>query len=337
MPEDFKKLNEKRTGKYHKPAEEESFLEGLNNTLEKKEKEEYQNTGINHPLIFVIGLPRSGTTLLTQALAHGLDVSYINNIAARFWAAPLHGLKLSDSLLDGKDSPRFQSNYATTHKLNDIHEFGYFWRKWLKKDSFEHMINAQDYESEIDWNGLKKVLGNLTSFRNKAFIFKNIFGAFHISKLNQVLGKTLWIYIERDILDVAVSNLSARKKFYDDPNTWWSTVPPEYPKLKNLDTFPQIAGQLHYLKRFYRSEMNNLIAEGKGLHITYDELCKNPSSFLKVVQDRVEDLYDYKISLNHELPASFSPNKHDDDKDLKKEFEKYLTEFHKNDPIPELS
>ncbi|WP_421773547.1 sulfotransferase [Gracilimonas sp.] len=337
MPEDFKKLNEQRTGKYHKPAKEESFLEGLNNTLEKKETEEYINTDINHPLIFVIGLPRSGTTLLTQTLAHGLDVSYINNIAARFWAAPLHGLKLSDSLLDGKDSPYFRSDYATTHKLNDIHEFGYFWRKWLKKDSFEHIIHAEDYEPEIDWNGLKKVLGNLTSYRDKAFIFKNIFGAFHMSKLNQVLEKTLWIYIERDILDVAVSNLNARKKFYDDPNTWWSTAPPEFPKLKDLETIPQIAGQLHYLKRFYHREMNNLNSEGKGLHITYDELCKNPSSFLKVVQENINSLYHYKIPLNHELPDSFSQNKYEEDQGLKKEFEKHLIEFHKNDPIPELN
>ncbi|MCB0031474.1 MAG: sulfotransferase, partial [Anaerolineales bacterium] len=45
-------------------------------------------------LLFVVGAPRSGTTLLYQLLATRFAVSYFNNFTARFTAAPLLGQKL---------------------------------------------------------------------------------------------------------------------------------------------------------------------------------------------------------------------------------------------------
>jgi ABC-type oligopeptide transport system ATPase subunit len=47
-----------------------------------------------HAHEFIVGLPRSGTTLLSQLLAYSLDAGYTTNFAARFWLAPVHGLRL---------------------------------------------------------------------------------------------------------------------------------------------------------------------------------------------------------------------------------------------------
>ncbi len=336
MPEDFKKLNKQRTDAYRKPVEEESFLENLNRYLNAKEEKKYIDADIEHPIIFVIGLPRSGTTLLSQVIAHGLDVAYINNITARFWKAPLHGMKLSDALIGEKEVPQFNSEYGATASLNDIHEFGYFWRKWLIKEGFESIVHAKKTEKNIDWAGLKKVLANLQNYRQTGFIFKNIFGSHHIQKLDELLGKTFWIYIERDLMDVAISNLEARKKFYEDPGTWWSSAPPEYNQLKDLDTIPQISGQLHYLKKFYREQMNELKEKGNGLTISYDDLCATPAGLLKSIRGSIKKLYDYDISTTHHVPDSFPIKSHQVEAKLKKEFESHFKEFQKNDPISEL-
>lgn len=337
MPDDFQLLNQQRTEKYRKSAEEESFLEGINRVLEEKENKEYRESDIEFPLIFVIGLPRSGTTLLTQIIAHGLKIGYINNITARFWGAPLHGLKLSDTLIGKDQVPQFKSEYGATESLSDIHEFGYFWRKWLKKDGFESITNAKEYEDNINWGGLKKVLANMESYAGNGFIFKNIYGSYHISKLDELLHKTLWVYVERDPLDVAISNLNARIKFYGDPGKWWSYVPPEYDKIKDLDPYPQIAGQLHYLKKFYYQELNKL-SESKDnkLFIHYDELCANPSNFLKSLTQKIQDLYGYEFKKTQILPDEFPVNRYPNQAKIKKEFESLLKEFHQNDPIPEL-
>ena len=46
----------------------------------------------NYPIIFIVGVPRSGTTLLSQLLIEHLDIGYINNHIAKYWMAPLHSL-----------------------------------------------------------------------------------------------------------------------------------------------------------------------------------------------------------------------------------------------------
>ncbi|MDR9417008.1 MAG: sulfotransferase [Gracilimonas sp.] len=338
MYDDLKSLNKKRTEVYQKPEQEESFLQQLNDNLEGKEKAEYATVDIEYPIIFVIGLPRSGTTLLSQILAHGLDLGYINNITARFWAAPLHGLKLSDILIGNSSVPEFHSEYGATQDLSNIHEFGYFWRKWLKKNSFTGITNAKELESEIDWDGLKRVLANLQYYRQKAFIFKNIFGTHHIQKLDNVLKKTLWIYIERDILDVAISNLNARKKFYDDPSIWWSSAPPEFEELKKLDTFPQIAGQLHYLKKFYRTKMNRLQKNGNSLVISYEELCNHPAAVLNSARDMLKKLYGFDIPFRKVVPDTFPLSRYNsvEETQMKEKFELHFKKLQQNDPIPKL-
>ncbi|MDR9418108.1 sulfotransferase [Gracilimonas sp.] len=337
MTNDFKKLNKQRTKKYRKSEKEESFLEGMNRVLETKEQQEYEDLEIDHPLIFVIGLPRSGTTLLTQIIAHGLKIGYINNITARFWSAPLHGLKLSDTLIGKDKTPQFKSDYGATESLTDIHEFGYFWRNWLNKDSFESITNAQEYEADIDWDGLKRVLANIEAYAENGFIFKNIYGSYHISKLDELLKKTLWVYVERDPLDVAISNLNARVKFYDDPGKWWSYVPPEYDEIKDLAAYPQIAGQLHYLKKFYYQELNKLRdSHDNQLFIHYDELCGKPAAFLDRLKQKVQDLYNYDFQKTKKLPKTFPVNRYTKQPEIKEKFESLLKEFQQNDPIPPL-
>src|SRR6056297_1198149 len=126
MEEEFKKLNQYRKGSYKKDEKDENFLEEFNKYLFQKEINEYCDYPVRHPFLFVVGPPRSGTTLLSQLIAYTFDVSYINNLVARFYLAPLHGIRFSKTVLGESKQSDFQSNYARTGNLSDIHEFGYF-------------------------------------------------------------------------------------------------------------------------------------------------------------------------------------------------------------------
>lgn len=65
-----------RTGKIEV---EENFLEDFNNHLLPFEMDRDQDIECLYPTIHVIGVPRSGTTLLTQLIATHINVSYINS------------------------------------------------------------------------------------------------------------------------------------------------------------------------------------------------------------------------------------------------------------------
>ncbi len=317
-------FNLKRQAGFIKDHSDESFLWQLNELLQAHEAENYSDYPIEHPFIFIYGLPRSGTTLTSQLLAYGLDTGFINNFAARFWLAPLHGIRLAQIILDNEGTHQFQSVFARTPGLHDIHEFGYFWRHWLLKDEVEGVTQAAAIEDRINWSGLQRSLANMQHHFGKAMVFKNIFGAYHPGKLEDILRKVLYVYIERDPLDVGVSIMNARMKYYNDPSLWWSYMPPEYETIKDLNPIGQIAGQIYYLKQYYEtitSEREN------SLHIHYDELTQNPKDVLKRVRVKVRTLYDYDIPLREGIPDQFPYRHYSQEDKLKGQLKKALKQL----------
>jgi len=320
MSQAFEELYAQRKGHYGKSAESESFLKDLNEHLQPREQALYRELDVQAPFVFVLGLPRSATTLMSQVLAYSLDASYVDNVVARLWLAPVHGIRLSRSLLGERDSPAFESDYARTSDLHGIHEFGYFWRHWLRKETFGDIVHAREREDEIDWSGLRKTLANVQAeLGGKAFVAKNILAGYHLRRLRESLGQVVYVYVERDPLDVAVSILDARRKYYVDPNTWWSYTPVEYEELANLDYWEQIAGQVHYLSRFYDRAL-----EEAGLDVvvrsTYEELCRRPRSVLEAVSERSAEAHGVEIPVRTEPPESFPFRTHGDRDEEKERF-----------------
>ena len=328
MSRTLKDLNIERKSEYQKDRNIEDFFQSMNSALQTIEKSQYRDFKIKHPFLFVIGLPRSGTTLLSQILAYSLDVGYINNLMSRFWLAPLHGIRLSKNLIGEEKKSDFNSNYARTSYISDIHEFGYFWRYWLKKETFDDVTYVKEREKNIDWKELRKVLSTIQVEFNKTMIFKNIFGSYHMLKLKNLLQKVLYIYIERDTLDVAISILEARKKYYEDLNTWWSYQPIEYEQIKNMDYWHQIAGQIYFLKRFYAKQAK--LCGGKYvLKISYKTLCTNPMEVLELIQEHIQSILGYELKIVHRIKTSFPYRVYSDRSDEKEKFNNLLGEFKK--------
>jgi hypothetical protein len=314
-----------RKGNYAKPKAEEDFLKQLNETLAVKEKELYTNCKINHPFIFIFGLPRSGTTLISQLIAHCMDVGFINNFMARFYLAPVHGIRLSRLIFGNEKKSSFQSDYARTSDLTDIHEFGYFWRYWLKKEMFTGITQAVQIEKEIDWTGLKHTLANMQNEFGKPMVFKNIFGSYHLIKMNKVIEKIIYIYIKRDILDSAISILDARRKYNSNMSTWWSSMPIEYEQLKDLDYWHQIAGQVFFLQRYYENiskKLNNLIT------INYYDLTMRPRSVLEHISIISEKLYKQPIDLTNLPIEKFAYRSYEERNEDKEKFKLLIEDYY---------
>ncbi len=320
MSERFEALYERRRGAYAKDASDEDFLRGLNEDLAPRELALYDELELEHPLVFVVGLPRSGTTLLSQLLAYCLDAGYVTNVAARFWLAPVHGIRLARLIAGDEPPASFESDYARTKTLTGIHEFGYFWRHWLRKDTFEDVARSAEREDEIDWAGLRRTLANVQAELGRALVAKNMLGAYHIPRLTRELGPVVWVAIERDPLDVAVSILDARRSYYDDPSAWWSYVPVEYPALRDLDPWEQVAGQVHYLSRLYERAAATVGPE-RFVRVTYEQVARDPAAVLDAVRELTG------IGLRLAPPASFPFRRHEGRDAEKERFAALLARF----------
>ncbi|MFW6130075.1 MAG: sulfotransferase, partial [Atribacterota bacterium] len=255
---------------YQKKQENENFLQVLNSTLNKNEKSFYLKNLKEFPCIHIIGAPRSGTTLLAQLLSYCLSCGYIDSIAARFWLSPVYGLKLSKSIFGCYDDLPLSlgSHYGVSNEPNGIHEFGYFWRHWLKRDSFSRSLG------KIDWNELKLTVLNMQHTVGGPICFKNFYASLVLEEFHKTFPKSIFIWIDRDPFDSMVSILNARRSLYNDVSCWWSYAPPNYNKIKSLSPHGQILNQVFYLRNLFQNKFDK-ISWKNCYRFDYKDVCSN--------------------------------------------------------------
>ncbi len=80
----------------------------------------------DQPQLFIIGLPRSGTTLVYQYIVHRLRVSYFSNAVGRYPRSPCVAT-LWERATKGDYRSDFASNYGATTGPAAPHEAGNVW------------------------------------------------------------------------------------------------------------------------------------------------------------------------------------------------------------------
>jgi len=271
--------------KYRKDTNEERFLFKLNNILAPHQEKDYQELKETYPTLYIIGVPRSGTTLLSQLIASHLNIGYINNLIACFWKAPIYGIRLSKKLLK-KDNPSYYiSEFGRTKYIHESHEFGYFWSSLL---DYNEMIQKNKFqENNIDWQKVKLILTNIIHEFDSPVFFKYPPIGWHIKKMQEILKKSCFVRVARNPIQNAISILNTRIKFLGSVNRWFSMKPLEYKKLKNEKFFAQIAGQIYYIDKAISNQITKSGCRNV-LNINYEDLCQSPKEILDKIKKMLE-------------------------------------------------
>lgn len=300
-------LRQRQSGDVDKYLNEYKFLSEINNNLLEIEESLYAEKLDELPNCWIIGLPRSGTTLLSQLLCNCLEVGYINNFIARFWRVPVTGIKFSKIILGDDRGSSFKSDYGKSDTIYGPHEFSYFWQWLLKMENMPPYL-PDEATAKIDWHLVKKIFINISNAFGKCVVYKALDVGYHIEKFHALFPKSLFIYIERDPMDVASSLVNARINYYQDVNKWWSMYPVEYNKIVDIPYWQQIPAQMFFLKKMYEYGFGRVNPKNV-LKITYDELCLTPSLILNKVITFIENLSSYKTKQINDPPPEFKKSK----------------------------
>lgn len=297
-----------RTAPYAKDERVEALLEDANEVLEHAELPRADDVDpAALPLMYVVGAPRSGTTLLHQLVARHLAVGYVTNLAARFWLRPSVGVALSRAVLGstpGAELP-LRSTFGTTEGAAGPHEFGYFWRRWLRLDESPTHHLDEAAQARVDGDGLRLALRwELLAPFGTPVVLKNVICGFHAGLLTRLHPRSLFVHVVRDTAPVARSILASRRERFGSYDAWWSLKPSSYP-FEADGPAAEAVRQAVDCRREIADELS--APDVNALTIDYAELCADPERALAAVQEAVRRL-GAEVAIVGQSPARLDPS-----------------------------
>ena len=266
-----------RTEKFRKNEKEETFLEILNNYLVPFEEALVEGADSPRlPVTFIIGTPRSGTTLLMQLAVSSYELGYPSNLMARFFKVPAVGAWIQRIVVGKNRVARsaYESTFGVTSFPEEPHEFGYFWTSFFRPGT-THWFEPEELEKVKKENLLQK-LSAIETILDRPLIFKSLNLDFIVEYLGNILPKPFFVYVKRDLYFSAESIYIARIRRYGSADVWWSLRPKQYPLLKKMDPFHQVAGQVWAIKTELERQLST-VPEAQKLELDYKAVCENPA------------------------------------------------------------
>lgn len=212
------------------------------------------------PPIFIIGAPRTGSTILYQALTNAYNLAYIDNTACTWHHNLRFGMWLSNKKY--RDSPHnnFVADHGSTQSFGGHapSECGGFWYRWLPKS--RHFVDHQDITEQMV-DGIRAEILGVSAFLNKPLLFKNLNAGQRLRLLSRAFPDAKIIFIRRDPRFVIRSILKARRKAGARENDWWSIMPPNVDELRSLPETKMCAAQVYFLDRQIEEDLSLFPAE----------------------------------------------------------------------------
>ena len=201
---------------------------------------------LKHQPVFIIGAPRTGSTILYQTLTNLYDVLYLDNLVCSFHRNLLFGFQLSNIFFGSKPHNNFQANHGSTDGWHSPSECGQFWYKWLPKD--HHFIDYDEITQKMV-SELRLEISAIINCFDKPLVFKNLNAGQRLRLITECFPEAKFLFITRDPLQTAQSILKSKREIGIADNSFWSIMPPNVSELKGLDWYEQIVKQVYFLEK----------------------------------------------------------------------------------------
>lgn len=266
----------------------EALLSDVNERLEGPNRDlvaSFRNE--REPKLFVIGAPRSGTTLFMQWLASSGRVAYPTNLLSRFYGAPLVGARIQALLADPRyqfrdELPEFRlgvdfvSENGKTRGALSPNEFWYFWRRFLPFNSLDY-ADASELARGGRLGDLRDELNALANICEGPFALKATLVNQNIESLASLFNRALFVDVRRNPVANMHSLLEARRRQYGSLAHWYSFRIREYPELAELDPLDAVAGQVAATRRSIETALATM-PEECWLRVDYEAFCESTAT-----------------------------------------------------------
>ena len=247
--------------------------------------------------IFLIGMGRSGTTVLAEAISIHKDLGWISKYLEVFPSLPqlsfLHKLVdipfLGVYLRGKKKQSKGLINFIRRFLPYCVENYN-IWEKFCgKKFSFDYL--AHQKASEAEKEAVIKYVRTLLKYQRKKRFFAKFTGPPRICFLQSIFPDAYFIHVIRD--PRAVVNSLLKVKFWREggglERPWWKGLPEEYIKeWEKRNRSPLALAALQWKRVVSLTwEEKKYVQHGHFIEIRYEDFVEKPHEYLTKIFHKV--------------------------------------------------
>ncbi len=253
-------------------------MAGLSPLEKKLLKQAKESAG---PAVFIVGPPRSGTTLIYELLVRWFKFSYISNLAHRFYQTPVAATKLGKKKINNwhqQLKSEYKSKYGSIYGWGAPSEGGWIWNRWFPESYYLDETHVENIPRQI----IQDTVHGLCKVMNGPFLNKNVMHSVHMRLLDQLFPKCLFIHINREFKPNVRSIVRAHSQTANNKQEWFSVKPREWQKYKNEDIVMRSVAQVYYTHKNIEEDAE-FIGSGRVFTLAYEDFCQNPGVALNAI------------------------------------------------------
>jgi len=223
---------------------------------------------ISPKTIFIVGAPRTGSTLLFQVMISTFGLPYFSNMTNELYPKnPVIGLAAQQGL---QVRVKTESSYGKTIGELQPSEGSAILSEWFGGG---HPSQDKSFEIKIgrEYHFRQTLAAAEHLYNGAPLIIKNAWNCFRLSYLAEALPEARFIWIRRDIAAAAASDLNARISTKQSPFAWNSATPSNVSEIKCLPPFEQVIENQYEFNEAITASLHKLGGSRK-LEVWYEDL-----------------------------------------------------------------
>ncbi len=255
------------------------------------------------PPLFIVGVPRSGTTLTYQIITQQFQVGYFTTMMGYCYGMPNIIHYLTRPWIAKQRLLGFNSSYGKIRGLLSPSENANYWLQWFPADGkLGHYLQPNTIDIS-NYQSLQTSVASITQIMQMPMVFKCLYLDMTVGTLAQIFPESKFLVLHRQPIMVCQSLFIGRMK-QARPENWWSVKIPYYQQLLSQPIWQQIVEQVFHTERLILNDLNQY-ANGRYLILDYEDICQQPYAMLEKISQWLKPL-GYQTYTNNCIPEKFS-------------------------------
>ncbi|MEJ2218936.1 MAG: sulfotransferase, partial [Gemmatimonadota bacterium] len=263
-----------------------------------------------YPPLFLVGVPRSGTTVVFQHLLNQRRFAYFpNRTRGHPWSCIT---RTAWGRLVDRYEQSYESRFGNVEGGMGPSDGWEIFHRWFPRYELDRPVD------EARLRDLKTLVRAMELLYRAPFANKNNANSVRIGHLRGLFPDALFVHVTRDRIDTACSLLEARRRHDVGLGAWWSAAPPQFLHRRFRDDVEQTMAQVLGIDAAIHDALAN--AGARRIECRYEEFCENPDGVVDVVTAAYTDR---GVELRHRdgvAPPALTPRRREASPDLLEEF-----------------